>query len=396
MTREVGTSADSAGGDEPNPVDARLRDECSVEATIEPGAEILILGGGQLGRMLCEAASRLGMRCAVYSDAVENPAFDVAARTTVGAYDDTAALLAFARGAAVATYEFENVPVAAADALANHLPVRPGPLALRVAQDRLAEKRFISERCGQAVAPFQPIDRLSELPNALAQLDGEALIKTRRFGYDGKGQARVRAGDGLEAAAGVLALGPCIVERRVSFACEVSVLNVRSIAGENVAFDIPWNEHSGGILRRSTVPSGLPDAALEEARSLASRIADELGYVGVLAVELFYCPGSPLAKGGSFLVNEIAPRVHNSGHWTQDGCVIDQFEAHIRAIAGWPIGDLARHSDVVMHNLIGDDMASWRDHAARPSTALHLYGKSAPRPGRKMGHVNVVQQRTRG
>ncbi len=330
--------------------------------------------------MLVMAAARLGLRCHIYSD-VAGPAFDVAARSTVGAFEDVAAIERFAGSVDVVTYEFENVPLAAARAAETHVPVRPGPKALAVAQDRLEEKRFVAA-LGIPVAPFAAIDDEGDLARAADAVGSDAILKTRRLGYDGKGQARVSSAAGLRAAFGEIGRAPAILEGFVPFAYEVSVLAVRALSGEIRFYDSPINTHRGGILATSAVPSPLPPADADQARAIARRIADALDYVGVLAVEMFYT-GDETAP---LIVNELAPRVHNSGHWTIEACAVSQFENHIRAVAGWPLGSTERHSDAVMENLIGAEADGWASLAADASLALHLYGKPEARPGRKMGH----------
>jgi len=357
---------------------------------LPPGATIGILGSGQLGRMLAIAAARLGFRVHVYDDA-SGPASDVAATQTVASFDDPAALAAFAGAVDVVTYEFENVPVAAVGHItATGRIVRPGARALEVAQDRLVEKTFISS-LGISVAPFAAVDAgsLASAARTMADWRGPAILKTRRFGYDGKGQVGVGEPAGLAAAWDELGQAPAVLEQRLSFAYEVSVLVVRGADGATACYDVPENEHGGGILRVSRVPSQLTPEESREACDLACRIAAALDYVGVLGVELFYM-GPKAGSAARFLVNEIAPRVHNSGHWTMDACAIGQFENHIRAVAGWPLGSTARHSNVSMHNLIGAEVNAWPELAAEPGAILHIYGKRDARPGRKMGHVNRI------
>lgn len=357
---------------------------------LPPGSTIGILGGGQLGRMLAMAAAKLGLRTHIYCDEPKCPAFDVSAMQTVGSYTDLDKLTAFAASVDVVTYEFENVPVDAARHLVAMVPVRPGPQALDVAQDRLTEKRFVSG-LGVPVAPFAKVDDAGDLAAALDRFAAPSILKTRRLGYDGKGQVGVTKGDDPAPAVAAIGNAPAILEKRLPFSCEISVLVVRTAAGETAFYDIPQNVHSGGILRRSVVPSPLGAAEAEHARGLARRIAGALEYIGVLAVEMFYMgPGSD----PSLVVNEIAPRVHNSGHWTMDACPVSQFENHIRAVAGWPLGPTDRHSDAEMVNLIGRDVLVWADLAAEPGALLHLYGKRQPRDGRKMGHVNRLRPRT--
>lgn len=354
---------------------------------LPPGSTIGILGGGQLGRMLALAAAPLGLKCHIYSD-VPGPAFDVAAKSTVGAYEDTDKIRAFAEGVDVVTYEFENVPLEAAAAAQSVAPVRPGPKALAVAQDRLEEKTFI-RGIGIPVAPFANVDSEASLKAALSIIGEAGILKTCRLGYDGKGQVRIKSAAELAPAFDSLKRAPCVLEGLVPFAYEVSVLVVRSLAGEVRFYDLPLNTHKDGILDTSTVPSPLPAAHIARACEMAGAIANALDYVGLLGVEMFYLPDA----AEPLVVNEIAPRVHNSGHWTMDACLVDQFENHIRAVAGWPLGPTGRHSDVIMTNLIGSDVDSWPVLAAEPGTAIHLYGKPEARPGRKMGHVNRVKPR---
>ncbi|MBK1635265.1 5-(carboxyamino)imidazole ribonucleotide synthase [Rhodovulum adriaticum] len=344
------------------------------------GATIGILGGGQLGRMLSVAAARLGLRCHIFEPGAEPPAGHVAHRVTTASYEDSAALAAFAASVDVVTYEFENIPTAALDAIEAVVPIRPNRRALAVSQDRLVEKAFLSE-LGLKTAPFAAVDDEVDLAEALADIGTPAILKTRRFGYDGKGQARIMAPDEAPAALAAMAGAPAILEGFVAFTSEISVIAARGLGGEVACFDPGTNVHEGGILRTTTVPAPLPAALRTDAVLLAGRILNALDYVGVMGVELFVTPGG-------LVVNEIAPRVHNSGHWTQDGCVIDQFEQHIRAVAGWPLGDGARHSDIRMENLIGTDMDRVPELARDPAVALHLYGKAEIKPGRKMGHAN--------
>jgi 5-(carboxyamino)imidazole ribonucleotide synthase len=357
---------------------------------LSPGSTIGILGGGQLGRMQALAAARLGFKCHIYND-TSGPAWDVAAATTLGRFDDEAALNRFAGAVDVVTYEFENVPVAAAAAVERIVPVRPGLRALQVSQDRLAEKRFVFG-LGLPVAPFASIDGPQDLEAALRTVTVPAILKTRRMGYDGKGQARVATASELRAKLAEIGSGPATLEAVVDFTCEVSVVLVRGLDGATRFYDIPVNCHEGGILRTSAVPCALPAAHQERAREIAATIATALDYVGVLAVEMFYTGDAdrPL------IVNEFAPRVHNSGHWTIDACAVSQFENHVRAVAGWPLGPTERHSDAVMQNLIGADAGNWAHLAAEPGACLHLYGKGEARPGRKMGHVTWIKPRDCG
>ena len=357
-------------------------------SALPPGSMIGILGGGQLGRMLALAAARLGFKCHIYSD-VDGSACQVAAATTLGAFDDLAKIEAFAAAVDVVTYEFENVPLAAAAAADAIRPVRPGPRALQYSQDRLEEKRFVS-RLGVPVAPFAAVETPADFDAALRTVGTPAILKTRRLGYDGKGQARIAGPADLGQAFDEIGRAPATLEGFVNFALEVSVLLVRSLEGEVRFYDIPVNRHRDGILRVSTVPSDLPAAHRDRARAIAETIASALDYVGVLAVEMFYVGGD---AGEPLIVNEMAPRVHNSGHWTIDACAVSQFENHIRAIAGWPLGTTDRHSDAEMHNLIGEEVNRWPELAAARSACVHLYGKGEARPGRKMGHVTWLKPR---
>lgn len=346
------------------------------------GSVIGILGGGQLGRMLSVAASRLGLRTHIYEPGTNPPAGHVADQVTTAHYDDCAALEVFAASVDVITYEFENIPTEALDILEAHKPIHPGREALRISQDRLTEKTFL-QGLGLKTAPFADITDQTSLDAALADIGAPAILKTRRFGYDGKGQARIKTVNDAATALAEMAGAPAILEGFVDFTHEVSVIAARGVDGEVACFDPGENVHSAGILRTTTVPARLSASQRMDAVLLAANILNALEYVGVLGVELFVTPQG-------LIVNEIAPRVHNSGHWTQNGCAVDQFEQHIRAVAGWPLGDGKRHSDVVMENLIGDDMDKVPDLSRATHTALHLYGKAETKPGRKMGHVNRV------
>jgi len=353
---------------------------------LAPGAAIGILGGGQLGRMLAVAASRLGLRAHVYDPAPDCPAAQVAAAATHAGWDDAAALAAFADAVDVVTYEWENVPTAALDAIEAVVPIRPNRRALAVSQDRVAEKEFLGG-IGLTIAPWAPVGDAAALDAALAGIGCPAILKTARLGYDGKGQARIMApGD---AAAALAAMGGqmAVLEGFVGFEREISVIAARGLDGAVACYDPGENVHEAGILATTTVPARLSPGLRSDAVLIAARILNALDYVGVVGVELF------VTRAG-LLVNEIAPRVHNSGHWTQNGCAVDQFEQHIRAIAGWPLGDGARHADVVMENLIGDDILRVPDIAREAGAAIHLYGKAEARPGRKMGHVNRVRAKS--
>ena len=349
---------------------------------IAPGSTIGIVGGGQLGRMLAIAAAQLGYKCHIFDSHEDCPAAQVSARFTRAAYADMDALREFGRSVDIVTYEFENLPVAALDVLGEKL--RPSTRSLAIAQDRAREKAFI-EGCGARVAEWRQVGSIEDVHAAIAAIGVPLVLKTRRYGYDGKGQAWARSPE--EAAEAWRAIGeePAIAEAAVDFDAEFSVIVARWADGGHAFWDSPENVHEGGILRRSTVPC--TDAVahqIPEAREAALRIAEALGHVGVLTVEFFASESGPV-------VNEIAPRVHNSGHWTIEGAVTSQFEQHIRAICGLPRGstELAG-SGAVMENLIGDEANRWPEIIADPRAHLHLYGKDEARPGRKMGHVTRV------
>lgn len=350
------------------------------------GSTIGILGGGQLGRMLSVAAARLGYRTHIYEPAANPPAADVAHAVTTAPYEDEAALTAFAKAVDVITYEFENVPTSALDLLESVRPIRPGRRALATSQDRIAEKDFLTG-IGLTTAPYAFVQGKADLDAALARIGAPAILKTTRLGYDGKGQARLRSAADAPAALDAMNGAAAVLEGFVDFSFEASVIAARSLSGEVAAYDPGENVHRDGILHTTTVPARLTPAQRTDAVLLAARILNALEYVGVMGVELFVTPTA-------LIVNEIAPRVHNSGHWTQNGCAIDQFEQHIRAIAGWPLGDGTRHADVEMLNLIGDDIAQVPALARQKDTAIHLYGKAEARAGRKMGHVNRILRRT--
>ncbi|MCG7493761.1 5-(carboxyamino)imidazole ribonucleotide synthase [Thalassobius sp. Cn5-15] len=355
---------------------------------LKTGATIGILGGGQLGRMLSVAASRLGLRTHVFEPSANPPAADVAHQLTTANYEDEAALRAFAETVDVITYEFENIPTSALDVLEALRPIRPGREALRVSQDRLTEKTYLAA-LGLKTAPFANVESAEDLERALATIGAPSILKTRRFGYDGKGQSRLKSPEDAVRALADMAGAPAVLEGFVTFSHEVSVIGTRSADGQVACFDPGENIHRDGILHTTTVPARLNASQRMDAVLLTANILNALDYVGTMGVELFVTPEG-------LIVNEIAPRVHNSGHWTQNGCAVDQFEQHIRAVAGWPLGDGKRHSDVVMENLIGDDMDRVGDIALEPNAALHLYGKAEVKTGRKMGHVNRVQTSAKG
>jgi 5-(carboxyamino)imidazole ribonucleotide synthase len=356
-------------------------------AVLEPEATIGILGGGQLGRMLALAAARLGLKCHVFAPSPDSPAFDVVHRVTCADYTDTEALDRFAADVDVVTYEFENVPAETATFLAARVPVLPDPQVLATTQDRLAEKNFVGA-IGLRTAVFAAVANPAELAPAIERIGRPAVLKTRRYGYDGKGQAPIRNGTDPEAVWREVGGQPCILEAFVPFEREVSVVAARGHAGAVECFDVTENEHRDHILKMSRVPAAISEAAAAEARRIAETIAHKFGYVGVLAVEMFVLRGANDKE--ELLVNEIAPRVHNSGHWTLDGASVSQFEQHIRAVAGWPIGKPVRRGRVEMTNLIGDEVEDYRRWLTVPGAAVHLYGKSSVRPGRKMGHVTRV------
>jgi 5-(carboxyamino)imidazole ribonucleotide synthase len=359
------------------------------QVKLKPGDTIGILGGGQLGRMLAMAAARLGLRCQVFSPDPDSPAFDVVLHATCAEYADVEALELFANDVDVITYEFENVPAAAAMILAARRPVLPDRKILETTQDRLAEKDFV-RRLGIGTADYADVSSAESLRAAIVRIGLPAVIKTRRFGYDGKGQAIIRDGDDPDKVWEDLGTKSAILEAFIPFEREVSVIAARSAGGQVECFDVTENEHRDHILRISRAPADIPDALAAQARGIAETIANALNFVGVLAVEMFVVQG---VGGAKVLVNEIAPRVHNSGHWTLDGASISQFEQHIRAIAGWPLGKPVRHGPVTMTNLIGDDINDYERWLTVPGATVHLYGKGPPRPGRKMGHVTQVTPR---
>jgi len=346
------------------------------------GSTIGILGGGQLGRMLSVAAARLGFKTVIFEPGGDCPASHVANYHLQADYTDEDALKKFAASVDVITYEFENIPTSALDLLEPLKPIRPGREALRVSQDRLTEKTFLTD-LGLSVAPFADIPDTDALTKAIDDIGTPAILKTRRFGYDGKGQARIMSPDDAAQALTDMNGAPAILEGFVDFTSEVSIIAARGIDGAVACYDPGENVHRDGILHSTTVPATLPASARTDAVLLAAKILNALDYVGVMGVELF-------VTGGGLIVNEIAPRVHNSGHWTQNGCTVDQFEQHIRAVTGWPLGDGSRYADVVMENLIGDDMDRVDTLAAQASVALHLYGKAEVKAGRKMGHINRI------
>lgn len=351
---------------------------------LAPGARLGILGGGQLGRMLALAAARLGLEVHIFTDEADSPAARVASHTVCAPYSDEAALADFARGVDAITFEFENIPAASAQMLvAAGACVRPGPASLITSQDRLEEKRFLN-RLGIPTAAFAPVDSAKDLAGALQITGLPAILKTRRLGYDGKGQARLRALEDAPAAFASLGGAPAILEAHIPFVREVSIIAARSPDGHLAPYDLSENTHENGVLATSICPAASGPQTRALAAEYAARLAHELDYVGIFAIEFF-----ELADGG-LLANEWAPRVHNSGHWTADACRTGQFEQHVRAVCGWPLGDPARLSSARMHNLLGQSAQDWAHWAGQPNARLWLYGKRAARDGRKMGHVTLL------
>ena len=353
-------------------------------------ATIGILGGGQLGRMLALAAAKLGLKCHVFSPDPHSPAFDVVRRTTIADYTDTEALDRFAADVDIITYEFENIPVDTARFLASRRPVLPDPAILATTQDRLVEKNFLAER-GIATAAFAAVDDRDSLDQALAALGLPVVLKTRRFGYDGKGQALIRARGDAPQAWDAIGRQPSILEAFVPFEKEISVVAARGHDGTIACFDVTENEHRDHILKVSRAPAEVSAHVAAAALAITRTIAGAFAYTGVFAVEMFVVPNGDRQ---AVLVNEIAPRVHNSGHWTLDGASVSQFEQHIRAVAGWPLAEPVRLGRVEMINLIGAEIADYVKWLTVPGASIHLYGKNAVRDGRKMGHVTRVLPET--
>jgi len=354
---------------------------------VAPGGTVGILGGGQLGRMLALAAAGLGLKTHIYSDDNDAPAFQVCTARTVAKFDDKGALSRFAQSCDVVTLEFENVPAESLEHVGREKPVAPCASALRITQDRFAEKSFVRS-LGLKTAEFFSVNSIEDACTAFSALDRKAVLKTRHFGYDGKGQAKVSNAEECMAALRASHGRPSILESFVDFSFEASIVVARGRDGSFAAYDPPENIHEDHILRRSLVPGRVLPAQNAEAKSLAREIAEALDYVGVLAIELF------VMKDGTLVINEIAPRVHNSGHWTIEACAVSQFEQHIRAVAGWPLGDPARHANATMQNIIGEEASQWQ-RLAQGGGALHLYGKSEIRPGRKMGHLTLLSPLTK-
>jgi 5-(carboxyamino)imidazole ribonucleotide synthase len=354
---------------------------------LKPGSTLGVLGGGQLGRMLALSAARFGLHCHVFSPEKDSCAFDVVREKTCASFEDEAALTRFANQCDIITFEFENVPAETADFLVtNRKPVLPDPAILATTQDRLAEKHFLTD-FEIKTAPYAEIGSDVDISVAIVQVPAPSVMKTRRLGYDGKGQAVVGPDGDATAAWKTIGEVPAILEGFVDFDLELSVVAARGRDGSFAAFEPSENAHRNQILHQSIVPAGITPEIAKEAVGIAKKIADELKYVGVLAVEMFLVSN----KGKhELLVNEIAPRVHNSGHWTIDGANVSQFEQHIRAVAGWPLARARRLGNVEMTNLIGDDIDGWKKYLSQPNTAVHVYGKRESRPGRKMGHITRV------
>ena len=348
---------------------------------LPPNAIIGLVGGGQLGRMSALAAARLGYRCHILTREDDSPASQVSAATTISDYSDPVSLSRFAEAVDVISFEFENVSAEGLDLLASIRPVRPSPAVLRISQDRIAEKSFLN-KAGVRTTDWAAVELADELREAAERLGFPGVVKTTRYGYDGKGQARLHGRDQVQDAFDTLSPKPLIYERLVDFACEVSVIVARGANEETRCFDVTENRHRNGILDLSLAPARVSAEIAAEALRIARRVAEALDLVGVLAVEMF------VDRDGRVLANEIAPRPHNSGHWTIDGCPASQFDLHIRAVAGLPLASVERHSDAVMKNLVGPDgMALWAEALRQPDLIPHLYGKAEARPGRKMGHV---------
>jgi 5-(carboxyamino)imidazole ribonucleotide synthase len=347
---------------------------------LAPGAVIGIVGGGQLGRMIALAAARLGYRCHILTPEQGSPAAQVTSLATVAAYDDVTALERFADAVDVITMEFENLPVDALQAMARHRPVRPAPQVLATCQDRRKEKAFL-DRIGVPTAPHVTVDSADALGRALSEIGRPAILKSARWGYDGKGQVRIATDTEPARAWAEAGAAACVLERLIDFEREISVITARGLDGSQVSYVPVENHHRDQILVRTIAPAPIPAVLADQARELAERIAAELELIGLLAVEMF------VTRDQRLLVNELAPRPHNSGHWTIDACAVSQFEQLVRAICGLPLGDAGRFADAVMDNLLGAAVEGWREILDEPGARLHLYGKAEIRPGRKLGHV---------
>ncbi len=344
-----------------------------------------ILGGGQLGRMSAIAAAQLGFRVHIYAPERNSPAFDVAFAHTCAAYNDTAALEAFAHSCDVISYEFENIPVETVRTLKRYAPVYPDDRLLSIAQNRLAEKQFLND-LGIETAPWAPVLTPSDIDTVLSQWDCNSLIlKTTRFGYDGKGQLKHKATDNSSDSFKELGNVELIAEGIIDFDFEISVIIARDQFGSTACYPAVLNEHKNHILDKTIAPAPISAALQDTAQAAAKKVADEVGLIGVLALELF------VTKDGRILANEIAPRTHNSGHWTMDACACSQFEQHVRTVMGLPVGDPTPHTSAVMINLIGNDVLKVPEYLKTPNACVHLYGKEEAKPGRKMGHVTILK-----
>lgn len=355
-----------------------------MNKTLISGSTIGILGGGQLGQMLSMAAARLGFKTHIFEPSENPPASNVSSKFTRAEYDDYDALKQFASSVDVVTYEFENIPTAALDIIETQSEIFPNREALKISQDRLIEKEFIN-KLGFKTASFCEVNSIEELIHAINQIGAPSILKTRRFGYDGKGQVKVQPSSRPEEIWKNLGEKALILEGFINFSSEFSVIGSRSKDGQISCFDPGENVHKDGILRTTTVPAHLTNQQKTEAVLITAKILETLKYVGVIGIEFFL-------EKNSLVINEFAPRVHNSGHWTQNGCTVDQFEQHIRAITGWKLGNAERHSDVIMENLIGDEIYKTNQLVEDGSIALHLYGKADVNPGRKMGHFNRIKK----
>ncbi len=355
----------------------------NANAPIAPGSTIGIVGGGQLGRMTAVAAAELGYKVHIFTPEPNAPAVQVAKHATVAPYDNQDAIEAFGRMVDVITFEFENVPAETVRHLTALAPVRPSWECLAVCQDRIEEKSFCAE-LGIETAPWKAVGSVEELHTAIAEIGAPAVLKTARLGYDGKGQVRIHDDTDPARAWDEIGGGPAVLEGFVEFEQEVSVITARRPGGEMASFDVVENRHRDGILDVTIAPADIPPEVAEAARDIGQKLTEAMDLVGLLAVEMF------VTKGGRLLVNEMAPRPHNSGHWTQDGCATSQFEQFVRAVCGLPLGATVRHSDTVMKNLLGEDANLWEQHLSDPGNKLHLYGKDDAKPGRKMGHINRI------
>jgi 5-(carboxyamino)imidazole ribonucleotide synthase len=353
-----------------------------MKSNLSKNAIIGILGGGQLGRMLAISASRLGFKSHIFDPDQAAPGSQVSAFTTAAPYNDINALTNFAKSVDIVTYEFENIPTEALDAIENYVSIFPSRNALYTSQDRLNEKIFLNN-VGLKTAPFFNVESIDDFENAITKIGRKSILKTRRFGYDGKGQIRLTDDKNSAEIFSQFNNQPCILEGLINFDLEISVIGARDQYGSVSCYDPGENTHKNGILKTTTVPAKISKKIATDAIILTGKILNALDYVGVMGVELF-------VEDNGLIVNEIAPRVHNSGHWTQNGCIIDQFEQHVRAITGLPLGDGTRHSNIIMTNLLGEDVLDLEKFLTNEKSAIHLYGKQDIKPGRKMGHVNKV------